>query len=289
MANSIALFQAYVPILDEVYANASHTAKLDSNQQLVSFDGKEFKIPKMSLQGLATHDRNGSYVDGDVTLTFQTKTPDYDRNRKFSVDAMDNAETAGITFGMLSGEFIRTKVVPEIDAVRFAKYYANAGTKPAGADLTTGAAVKTALRAAMDVMTNGEVPLEDRHLFITSTLLNLVKDLANTESKEILAEFASITVVPATRFYSAVTLYDGVTSGQEAGGYIKNASTGKNINFLIIHRPAVIQSLKHVAPKYIPAELNQSGDKDIFAYRVYGVNEFFENKVKGIYGHIATT
>lgn len=35
----------------------------------------------------------------------------------FTVDNMDNAETAG-----LASEFIRTKVAPEVDAFRFASY-----------------------------------------------------------------------------------------------------------------------------------------------------------------------
>ena len=48
----------------------------------------------------------------------------YDRGRKFSVDAMDNEETAGLAFGKLASEFIRTKAVPEMDAVRFASYAA---------------------------------------------------------------------------------------------------------------------------------------------------------------------
>ena len=44
---------------------------------------------------------------------------------------MDNEETAGVAYGRLSGEFLRSYVVPEIDAVRFAKYASEAGTHPA--------------------------------------------------------------------------------------------------------------------------------------------------------------
>ena len=290
MANSIALFESYVPILDEAYKKGSLSSVLDSNEQLVTFNrqSKKFKVPKMSLDGLANHTRGGNYVAGAVELTFEEKTPNYDRSRKFSVDQMDNLETAEIAFGMIAPEFLRTKVIPEVDAVRFASYYtaaAAASNVATPANLTTGAGVKTALRAGQNAMDNNEVPREGRYLFITQTLLDLVKDLALTESKDILGEFAGIVTVPQTRFYSAVTLYDGVTEGQTAGGYIKNASTGININFLIIHPTAVIQSVKHVAPKYIPADVNQSGDNDEFAYRIYGINSYLDNKVKGIYGH----
>jgi hypothetical protein len=289
MANSITTMTSFVPILDEVYKKGALTSILD-NERMVTFNpnGKAIKIPKISLQGLGAHTRGSSYVAGDVELTFEEKTPNYDRNRKFSVDKMDDIETAGVAFGMVAGEFLRTKVIPEVDAVRLAAYYAaalaasNAATP---ATLSTGDAVKTALRVGQTALDNNEVPREGRVLFITQGLLDLVKDLALTTSKEILNEFEAIVTVPQSRFYTLVTLYDGTTSGQEAGGYIKTATTGANINFLIIHREAIIQAIKHQAPKYIPAEVNQSGDNDEFAYRIYGINSFLDNKVKGIYGH----
>ena len=43
----------------------------------------------MSLDGLADYSRNGGYVSGDVTLTNETVAFNYDRGRKFGVDAMD--------------------------------------------------------------------------------------------------------------------------------------------------------------------------------------------------------
>lgn len=46
---------------------------------------------------------------GDVTLTNETVSFNYDRGRVFTVDAMDDEETAGIAFGRLAGEFVRTK------------------------------------------------------------------------------------------------------------------------------------------------------------------------------------
>ena len=68
--NSIALGQVYVPILDEVYKNASLTSVLDGNPQLVraGANAGELIIPKMEMQGLGDYDRNSGYVDGDVTM-----------------------------------------------------------------------------------------------------------------------------------------------------------------------------------------------------------------------------
>lgn len=105
-----------------------------------------------------------------------------------------------------------------------------------------------------------------------------------TKSREVLARFASITDVPQTRFYTAISQYDGSTSGEEAGGYVK-AAAAKDINFMIIHKPAVIQFPKHIAPKIITPEVNQTGDGYKFGYRQVAIADAYENKVAGIYLH----
>lgn len=285
MANTIELAKTYVPLLDEKYVAESKTAILDSNENLVRLaeNGKDFYIAKMSLDGLAQHTRGGEYVEGDVSLQWELKSPDYDRNRMFVVDSQDNVETAGIAYGQLAGAFIRTKVAPEVDAVRFAKYSAKAGTTASGT-LAKAEDFLNALAVAATTMDEAEVPTEDRILFTTSSLLTPVSVLETYKSKEILSRFAQVVVVPQGRFYTAVDLLDGKTSGQEAGGYVKS-STGQDINFIVISKSAIIQSLKHVAPKIVTPEANQTGDNWKYGYRVYAVNETFDEKVKGIYLH----
>lgn len=61
--------------------------------------------------------------------------------------------------------------------------------------------------------------------------------------------------------------------------------TGVEINFLIVHKPAVIQYQKHVAPKIVTPEANQNADAYKFGYRNVGIAEVYENKVAGIYLH----
>lgn len=289
MANAITLAQQFIPILDEVYKMASLTAKLDGASDLVraGANANELIIPKLSMQGLAAYSRNAGYVSGDVTLTNETVTCNFDRGRMFQVDNMDNLETAGIAFGRLAGEFIRTQVVPELDAFRFAKYASTTGISEVAtpAPLADGAAVVAALRKGITAMDEAEVPLDDRHLFITPTLYGMVQDMDTTKSREVLARFASITQVPQTRFYTAITQYDGTTSGQTAGGYIKDATKGCDINFMIVHKPAVIQFEKHVAPKIITPELNQTADAYKFGYRNVGIVDVYDNKLAGVYLH----
>lgn len=287
MPNAITLAQQFVPVLDEIYKLASLTADLDGATELVrqGANANELIIPMLDMQGLGDYSRNDGYVNGDVTLTNETVKCNFDRGRMFNVDVMDNIETAGIAFGRLAGEFIRTKVVPELDAFRFASYAGIEGISKvdAGATLDTGAAVVEALRAAVNKMDEDEVPAEDRHLRITPTLLGMIEDLDTTKSREILKGFASVKKVPQTRFYTAIEQLSGGT-GEEAGGF-KKAEAGKDINFMIIHKPALIQFSKHVAPKIINPEQNQNADGYKFGYRHVAIADVYENKVAGIYLH----
>ena len=288
MPNSIALAKQYIPILDEVYKLASLTADLDGNPELVQqgANANELIIPKLSMQGLGDYSRNGGYVNGDVTMVNETVQCNFDRGRMFTVDTMDNLETAGIAFGRLAGEFIRTKVVPELDAFRFATYAGTTGISKvgSGATLSTGAGTVEAIRAGLSQMDEDEFPYEGRILYITPTLLGLVEDMDTTKSRAALNSFSKVVKVPQTRFYTAITQYDGSTSGQEGGGYAK-ASGGKDINFMIVHPTATIQYQKHVAPKIITPEQNQTADAYKFGYRNVGIADVYDNKLAGIYLH----
>lgn len=289
MANSIALVKKYVDKLDDVYKLASLTNVLESDASTVrrGTNTNEILIPKIDMDGLADYSRSSGYVHGDDNLTWESVKFDYDRGRAFSVDAMDNEETIGISFGMLSSRFIRNKVVPEMDAYRFAKYSEKAGTVK-NESLTGGEQVCTSITAANITLDEAEVNTEGRILFITPTLHNAIIALDTYKSKVMLEGFSTIVKVPQTRFYTAIDLLDGTTAGEEIGGY-KKSTAGKNINFMIIEKSAVLQFTKHIVNKVISPENNQTADAWKFFYRAYGLTDVYENKVKGIYCSYSTT
>lgn len=287
MGNVITKFKKYIDLLDEVYANASKTSVLDGDTTLVrqGANANEIIIPKISMDGLGDYSRNSGYVNGDVTLTNETVQFNYDRGRAFTVDAMDNEETAGVAFGKLSSEFLRTKVVPEVDAFRFATYAGITGiSKATAGTISTGNDALTALVTAMSKMDDDEVSEERRYLFITPTLYNMILNVDTSKSKEIMSRFAGIVTVPQSRFVTAIDLKDGTTSGEEAGGYSK-ATAGKDINFMIIQKDAILQYPKHKVNKVVTPEENQTSDGWKFFYREYGLADVYENKVAGIYLH----
>ena len=283
MANAIETAKSYVPLLDEVYALAVLTSDLDGAPELVQqgANANELIIPKMAMQGLADYSRNSGYVKGDVTMTNETVKCNFDRGRMFTIDTMDDLETAGLAFGRLAGEFIRTKVAPELDAFRFASYSAISGVGKKEETLADGSAVIAALRAGITAMDEAEVPETDRFLYITPTLHGMVSDLDTTKSRKVLNGFSKVVKVPQSRFYTAIDQLSGGSS-EEAGGY-KKAASAADLNFMIVHKPAVIQFHKHAAPKIITPEANQEGDAYKYGYRLVSIADGYENKAAGIY------
>ena len=284
MANTIALFKKYIDLLDAVYQQAACTSVLDIDGALVraGANANEIIVPMIEMDGLADYSRNSGYTMGNVKLTNQTVKFNYDRGRKFMVDAMDNEETAGLAFGKLASEFIRTQVVPELDAVRFAEYAGTAGIGDSTDTISAPDDFFSAVRAGMNAMDEAEVPAEGRFLFVTPSIYNDAMSIEKYKSTDILSGFAGIIKVPQKRFYTAVDLQDGTSSGEEAGGF-KKASGAKDINFMIVHKPAVIQYGKHTVSKvFSPAE-NHDADAYEFLYRAYGLTDTYKNKAAGIY------
>lgn len=297
MANTIALAQKYLPLLDEVYKASSRTAILDATKVDI-VNGNTIKVFKTSMDGLGNYNRNTGFTNGDVTGTWETMTLSKDRGRSFIVDRMDNEETIGMAFGTLAGEFIRTKVAPEIDAYTFAKIAGTSGILSANADVTVGTTdVPSLIDTAEMQMNEEEVPGEGRILFISETAYaglraKIVRTVLNdvTGINKDVETYNGMRVirVPQSRFYTAITLYDGTTSGQTTGGFV-GATGGYKINFMIVHPSAVNKVVKHVLPRIFTPEQYQSADAWKFDYRIYHDTFVYDNKTKGIYMHRGST
>lgn len=205
-----------------------------------------------------------------------------------------------MAFGTLAGEFVRTQVVPEIDAYTFAKIagtqYVDAGTP---ADITIGTTdVPGLIEEAERSMNENEVPVEGRILFISESAFaglrakidrTTMNGDTNINGGVLTFDGMQIVRVPQNRFYTAVTLKDGTTVGQEAGGYVGTASTGYKINFMIIHPSAICKVVKHVKPRIFSPDVYQQADGWKFDYRIYHDCFVYDNKVKGVYLHRGST
>lgn len=288
--NSIALATKFLPILDEIYKRNSLTTVLDTANERVNFIGANTaKVFKVDVDGLGNYSRNAGFVPGSSDGTWETLTIEKDRGRSFTIDTMDNDETLGLAMASTLGEFERTQVVPEVDAYRFAKYAANAGTTVTGT-LSGSDDIPALIQTAEATLDNSEVPYEGRILFVNPTIYSYLKnDITRYVTNEVrdvnteveMYDGMRIIRVPSGRFNSAVTLA-APTDSSSAGGY---SASGVDINFMIIHPSAVLQIVKHVIPRVFSPEVNQEADAWKINYRIYHDCWVLANKTYGIYVH----
>jgi len=296
ISNSIGLASQYLPLLDEIYKAESKTAILDTAQDRVrwSNDTHSFYLFETDMVGLGDYSRNGGFVRGDVTAAWRQYTPQFDRARQFLVDRLDDSESMGLAFGTLASEFMRTKVVPENDCVRFAAYAKGAADSMKTAEnISTGSGAVAAIDLGTEKLDDAEVPYEGRILFVNPTMYRYLKAgitryTYNGENGidynvEMYNDMRVITV-PSGRFNTVCTLGQP-TAHDGAGGY---TAAGSTINFLIIHPSAIMQVMKLANPRIFSPEVVQEADAWQYDFREYHGVWVKHQKANGIYVNAPT-
>ena len=290
MANSIELAGKFLPIIDEIYKNSAVTTALDS--ETIDFGGvNEVKTLKVSTTGLGDYSRETGYPKGDVTASWETLKLTEERGKEISIDRMDNEETLGMTFGAVTGNFMREQVIPELDAYRFAKYASTSNILTTEGAALTKDTIVNAIDTAVTEMDGAEVPAEGRILFVNSDLKAVLNQAlerrwgSDSTVNTVLDGYNNMRIiyVPKTRFYTQIDLNDGSSNW----GFAKS-SGGVGINFMIVHPSAVVQVNKFMLPKIFSPDENQKMDAWLFQFRLYHDAFVYDNKVKGVYLHKAT-
>lgn len=294
VGNSISLAAKYLPLLDEVYKRGSLTSILDTDSSRVNWVGANaVNIFKFDAVGMGDYSRNAGYVPGDANGSWETKTIAVDRGRSYQIDYLDNEEVLGMMVGRGLGEIERVSVIPEIDAYRFAKWAGTVGIDGATATVVPGTTnVASLINTAEASMDDNEVPYEGRILYVNPTVYNVLKSnierrIINSENNvNTNVEFYDdmrIIRVPKGRFNTAITL-NQPTDHDGAGGY---TATGADINFMIVHPTAILQTMKHYVPRLFTPEQNIEADAYRINFRYCGDTWVLDNKLKGIYCHKA--
>ena len=296
VSNSIGLASTYLPILDEIYKAESKTAILDTAQDRVYYDpsAHTFNLFEIDMVGNADYSRNDGFVRGDVTAQWRSYAPQFDRGRQFVVDRIDNDEAMGMVFPSLGGEYLRTKVVPETDAIRFAAYAKGASDSMKTAEnISTGNGAVAAIDLGTEKLDDAEVPYEGRILFVNPTMYRYLKAgitryTMNGENGidynvEIYDNMRVITV-PSGRFNTVCTLAQPTAHDGE-GGY---TAAGSTINFLIIHPSAIMQANCFTEPRIFSPAVWQQSQGWAWDFRQYHGVWVKHQKTNGIYVNAPT-
>lgn len=299
MANDIELITKYIPLLDEVYKVSAKTAILDAAPNMVraTEEANVVKVAKTNLQGLGDYSKQTGYPVGSITLDWETWTFKNDRGRRFNLDRMDNVESAGMAFLGVSSQFLRTRVIPEKDAYTIAAIASAIGVSTQTETLSN-TTTKQSIEDSIAALGEAEVDEANMVIFCTPTVKGylesqLTRTLPSGETSygQKIDYFNDIPLIaiPQTRFYTAIDLLDGTSSGEEEGGYKKHVAAsegndvaGANLNYIIMDRNAAMTIQKNAVIQVFAPEQNQLHDGWTFNYRFYYDTFVYDNKVAGI-------
>lgn len=303
--NTLATATLFQNSLDKIAIQDAVTGWMDSNAgQVIYNGGAEVKIPKLSVQGMADYDRDNGYVQGGVTLEYETRKMTQDRGRKFQLDPIDINENNFVsTAATVMGEFQRMYVVPEIDAYRISKVASDTitankagmvayGYTPGTANTSALRKFKEGIKAVRDMGYNGPLVCHATPDFIMELELELAGKIMNTtfskggiDTTVPAVDGVPMVSTPGNRMYTAITIHDGKTSGQETGGYVKG-TTAKDINFFICPRTTPIALTKQDIMRIFDPTTNQKLNAWQMDYRRFHDIWVLDNKLNSIYLNI---
>ena len=226
-----------------------------------------------------------------------------DRGRKFQLDPIDiNENNFVTTAAAVMGEFQRMHVTPEIDAYRISKIATETitankagmveyGYTPGATGTSTLRKMKEGIKAIRELY-NGPLVCHATPDFIMELELELAGKITTaTFSKGGIdtavpaVDGVPIVSTPSNRMYTAITIRDGKTSGQEQGGYAKG-TTAKDINFFICPRTTPIAITKQDIMRIFDPTINQKLNAWQMDYRRFHDIWVLDNKLYSIFLNI---
>ena len=146
MANTIVLAEKMTTELDKMFVQTAVTGFMVDNAMRAKFVGAHtVLIPEMDMTGLGEYSKTTGFPDGSVNVSHKSYALSQDRGRSFMLDAQDEDESGVANLaGQVLGEFVRTKVVPEVDAYCLSKLYGIAREKANFVNVPEGKTIATA-------------------------------------------------------------------------------------------------------------------------------------------------
>lgn len=278
---------------------------MDANAgQVIYHGGRDIKIPKISLTGLKDYDRDNGYPMGSVSMEYETMTMTMDRGTKFQLDEMDIDETNFVAAAStVSGEFQRTRVVPEVDAYRYSKIAAECKGNAVSYDVDPATILEALIddiASVTDEVGENEKLVIAINSFVKAQLEKLeafkkivsVDDFVRGEIRTKVRTINDVALlpVPSAKMRTKYIFRDGKTDGQKEGGFIP-ADDAKQINWEIMPQRAPIGVCKQDKIKIFTPAQNQNADAWLVTYRKYHdlwVKDSYKDVIRTSIGKVLT-
>ena len=271
--------------LDKALVQKAITTAFLDNSFNAKFVGKKtVLIPDVEFVGLGKYDRAEGFPDGGITITHEPYTLEQERARRFYFDRMDMDEVgiAGLS-GQIMGEFVRTQVVPEVDAYNLSKLAGIATTASQVIGKGTAFAGKSFsfLTEAIQAVQN-EVGFDEELIAIVNT--DIYGDLMHTEeltrsldvgdfkkgeisTKVRKLDECWIMPAPKARMRTLYKFKNGIDEGEKEGGFAPEGNG--HIGFIVLPKRVVKFVKKLEKIRTFSPDTVQKKDAWQFDYRLY--------------------
>lgn len=266
----------FLPRIISMYGHLLMSDELyQSNLDINIINTKDIRLPKITVSGYKDHNRKSlSFNTGTYGNDWETKTLDHDRDIELAIDPMDVDETNQIaSIANYHVRFEKTQAIPELDCYTFSKLCAEA--KRVGSliknDTLTVANVLADFDANIEAMEEAGVPLDRVIMYCTPKFKTLLKNAEGIQrTLEIsggkgidrrvrsLDDISKIKTVPSARLKTAFDFTEGYSV----------ASTGKQINYILIDPEAQVSRVKYSYIKtFTPGHDSRTADKYLYQNR----------------------
>jgi len=287
--------------LDQAIVTKQVTGFMADNDLRSKFVGtKTVMIPEMDISGLGDYERDTGFVSGTVSVSAKPFTLSMDRGRSFQLDREDNDES-GIAdlAGHIMGEFVRTKVVPEVDAYVMSKLV---GCAYGNGQMIQGDPATEIYRMLTEAIAKAQNAIgydEELVAFVDGNVLSALQNSEELSRHLVMNDFkkgelhtqvtslngVSILPVPNSRMKTAYVFHDGTTTGQEEGGF-KPASAAQSIGLLLVPRRAASLIKKTEQVRCFDPAHNLKADAWKLDYRLYYDLVIKNSLMAGIYAYV---
>lgn len=287
MSLTIAYAEIFQQGLDKVLIQDLTTGWMERNASQVKYNGGDtLRVPKMELDGLADYARASGYVGGEIGLSWETKTFRYDRGRKFLLDAMDVDETNfALTAPTVMGEFVRTKVAPEVDLVRIASIAGFSGVKKEEADLDGEESALAQIKAGISYIREkgygGQIighisyeMLNELELETAGKLQSVTWSTNGIDTRVPSVDGAVLIPTASSKLYDAVKKDNGAIVAGDSANALDLVLMGEDIPLAIA---------KHAPARIFTPDQNKDADAYVINYRLRHDCFILDNKKDAIY------
>lgn len=297
--NNLETAKRYTDELDKAIVQKAVTGFFADNIFRAKFAGaKTVIMPDISFVGLADYNRDSGFSLAGTTIGNTSYTLTKDRGRKLQIDREDMDETGVANLaGQVLGEYVRTQVVPEMDAYVLSKLAKVASDK---SHKTTYAAAKAASQLATAINNVQSRVGYDEELvaFCDPTFYAQLMNSTEFSRNIVVSDFAKGGLNTRVKFFNSVALipvtedrmreeYDfkagtaATSSAAATGGFAPKANTGYTRALVIPKKGASLVKKTETLRIFTP-EQNIDADAYAFNYRLYYDVFVKKSKLDGI-------